>query len=106
MVDREELDNHFNYTLPVLERGLKKARIDQVFYGTALFLCMVALAFTWELTLPFGLTMGISTLRILLTLGVGFCAWMGIIGCSWELNAVTAAKKDIANLLRSNGPFQ
>ena len=77
---------------------MRKAKADQVFYGIAIFLCLVALGFMSHLSLPFGMT----TLRVLFTLGIGFCAWMGIIGCTWEVNALTAARKDIANMLRSS----
>ena len=100
--DTAAVETHFTEALPFLERGVKKARADMFFYAAAAVLCIVALSFTADLEMPFGLNFVVVVIRVLLVLGLGYNGWMGVIMTNKEINCLTAAKKDINNLIKSN----
>ena len=100
--DIAEVEKNFSEAIPALESGLRKARADQVFYMMAMFLCAMALGITGGLDMPWGLGVVQTIMRVILTLGLGFCVWMAAVITSAEMNAIRATKKDISNLLRAN----
>ena len=88
--------------LPVLTNGMKRVRANQVFQAITVVICMILLAFLSDVDLPYGFNIFVWLLRFLITLGMGYVAWMAVVMSNFEINALTATKKDINNLLRCN----
>jgi len=91
--------------MPVIERCVKKVRSSQVFYVITLLLCVTALIFTSNLSVPFGLSALVYIARTVLVVYAAFCIWMAVIISNWELSALLAAKKDANNTLRTLPAF-
>jgi len=104
--DSGELETSLSDLLPVIERGIKKVRSSQVFYAIAFLLCVIALIFTSNLSVPFGLSTLVSLARTVLVVYAAFCTWMALVLTNWELSALLAAKKDANNTLRTLPAFK
>ena len=103
--DSGAIEKLFTDALPVMDSGMKKVKADQVFYAVSMFIAAVALIFTAEFSLPFGLNFILTFARFILTVGVAFCGWSVIVLANRELNGIMATRKDINNLLRGNPPM-
>jgi len=101
-----ELERCLSDLIPVVDRGMKRVRSSQVFYAVALLLCLSALVFTSDLSVPYGLEVIVSIARVVLVVYAAFCAWMAGVLSHWELNVLMAAKKDANNTLRTLPAFK
>jgi len=101
-----ELEKSLSDLLPVIDCGVKKVRSSQVFSLIALLLCCTALVFTNNLSIPFGLTVFVYIVRIVLVVYSAFCVWMAAVMSNLELSALLAARKDANVTLRILPAFQ
>ena len=97
-----EIEKDLTDALPLINTGIKKVKSDQVFFSVVAFLCLVALTFTSSVQMPYGMNMCMYLVRFFLAVAIGFCVWMVLVMCNSEINGLTAIKKDMNNLLRSN----
>lgn len=100
-----EIEKHLTDALPIIDNAMKRVRSDQVYYVVAMALLGIALTFTFDLSLPYGLTFLILLLRGLLVVALAFCFWTASVLSNKELNGLIAARKDINNALKSNPPL-
>ena len=97
-----EIEKHLSDAIPVLDEGLRKVKANQVYYLVAMMLCLFTTIFTSNMTLPFGLTLFITLLRVVMVVAVAFFFWTATVLANKEINGLTAARKDINNALKSN----
>lgn len=98
-----EIEKHLMEALPIVEQGLQKIKSNQVFFIASMFLCLVAVVFTCDIAPSWtvcGIMIGI--IRTFLTVAIAFLLWTVLILSKVERAGLTATKKDINNLLKSN----
>lgn len=100
--DSGVIEKNFLEALPILEQGSKKVKANQIFYGVALFLCIMALVFTADMTLPYGLEFLLIFIKVVGTIAIGYFFWMGVVMANWELSGILATRKAINYLLKAN----
>ena len=104
--DSGELEKSLSDLIPVLDRGMKKVQSSQVFYAVAFLLCITALVFTSNMSVPYGLDFIVAVIRVILVIHAAFCVWMAAVLSNWELSGLLAAKKDANNTLRTLPAFK
>ncbi|KAK2163915.1 hypothetical protein LSH36_72g05013 [Paralvinella palmiformis] len=98
-----EIEKNLTEALPIIDKGLQKIKSNQVFFVVSMFFCLVALVFTSDIASSWtmwGVIIGIF--RTFLTVAIAFLVWNVLILSKIEWAGLTAAKKDINNLLKSN----
>ena len=97
--DMQSRNKYFQEAIPLLDKGMKKAKSDQIFFFVLSAVCAFLLALTGSAELPCGLWVLLILLRLLLTLTMGFSIWMSVVMVNAELSALMASKKDVINML-------
>ncbi|ELU04661.1 hypothetical protein CAPTEDRAFT_173602 [Capitella teleta] len=100
-----EIEKHLTAAVPIIDDAMKRVKSDKVYCIVAMVLALILLIFTFDVSLPFGLTALVILLRGCLVVTVAYFFWTLVVLKTIELKGLTAARNDINNALKSNPPL-